>query len=663
MQFEVLRIEAKFIRSLEFRIYIASFIRSHYAAVMAIAIKARVREVTERIIARSLRTRTRYLQGISAAALNGPRREHLGCANQVHGFAACGATDKAVLRQGSGANLGIVTAYNDMLSAHQPYERYPEFIRAAARAAGGVAQVAGGVPAMCDGITQGEAGMELSLFSRDVIALSAVVALSHQTFDGAIFLGICDKIVPGLVIGALSFGHLPAMFIPSGPMTSGFPNDDRKLLRQQFAEGKISREVLLDAESRSYHEPGTCTFYGTANTNQMMMEIMGLHLPGSSFVNPNTPLRDALTREAVKRALTITKLGTDYTPVGAMLNERVFVNGLVGLLATGGSTNHTMHMVAMAAAAGIHLEWNDFADLAEVVPTLVRVYPNGKADINHFHAAGGMGFVMRELLSAGLLHGDVRTVWGQGLGDYTREPMLGADGEIVWRPGVQTSGDETLLRPVSRPFETHGGLRVVDGNLGRSIVKTSAISPDHYGIEAPARVFHSQEEMLGAFLADEMYCDQVVVVRFQGPRANGMPELHKLLPPLQAVQKRGFKVALVTDGRLSGASGDVLSAIHVTPEAEAGGPIGRVCDGDIIRIDAITGELNVLIEAAEWNARQQATEDLSESHIGIGRELFANFRNAVGTPDRGASIFGGHVVRMGVDESTETAPERQRATR
>ncbi len=604
-------------------------------------VNTRIGEVTERIARRSVATRSKYLRGVAAAAANGPRRGSLGCANQAHGFAACVPGDKEVLRQGAGANLGIITAYNDMLSAHQPYERYPELIKAAAREAGGVAQVAGGVPAMCDGITQGESGMELSLFSRDVIALSTVVALSHQTFDGAVFLGICDKIVPGLVMGALSFGHLPAMFIPSGPMTTGYSNDDRKVMRQQFAEGKVSREELLEAEAKSYHEPGTCTFYGTANTNQMMMEIMGMHLPGSSFVNPNTPLRDALTRAAVKRAVETTSLGSDYTPVGVMLDERVFVNGLVGLLATGGSTNHTMHMVAMAAAAGIQLIWNDFADLAEVVPTLVRVYPNGKADVNHFHAAGGMGFVMRELLGAGLLHGDVKTVWGEGLEDYTKEPMLDADGEIVWRSGAATSGDATILRGVSDPFETHGGLRVVDGNLGRAVVKTSAIAHENYVIEAPARVFHSQEEMQGAFLEGELHRDVVVVVRFQGPKANGMPELHKLLPPLQAVQKHGHKVALVTDGRLSGASGDVLSAIHVTPEAAAGGAIGKICDGDIVRIDAVTGELNILLETAEWNARPQATEDLTESHTGVGRELFASFRNAVSTADSGATIFAG----------------------
>ncbi len=602
-------------------------------------INTRIREVTERIIRRSEQSRTRYLEGVAASAASGPRRAKLGCANQAHGFAACGAEDKGVLRQIQSPNLGIVTSYNDMLSAHQPYERFPELIRAAARAAGGVAQVAGGVPAMCDGITQGEAGMELSLFSRDVIALSAVVALSHQTFDGAVYLGICDKIVPGLVIGALSFGHLPAMFIPSGPMTSGFSNDERKVLRQQFAEGKLSREDLLEAESKSYHEPGTCTFYGTANTNQMMMEIMGLHLPSSSFVNANTPLRDALTRAAAKRAVAITALGRDYTPVGRMLDERVFVNGLVGLLATGGSTNHTMHMVAMAAAAGIHLTWDDFEDLAEVVPTLVRVYPNGKADVNHFHAAGGMGFVIRELLAAGLLHGDVKTVWGTGLEGYTKEPVLLENGEIAWREGATTSGDASILRGVSDPFETHGGLKVANGNLGRAIVKTSAIAETNYVLEAPARVFHSQEEMQAAFKKGELHRDVVVVVRFQGPKANGMPELHKLLPPLQAVQKHGHKVALVTDGRLSGASGDVLSAIHVTPEAAAGGALGKVRDGDLIRIDAHTGELSLVAETTEWLERPQTPFDGTHVHHGVGRELFASFRNTVSTADLGATIF------------------------
>ena len=604
--------------------------------------KARVREVTDRIRERSQSTRALYLERMRAQASTQAVRGKLGCANQAHGFAAATSLDKMILREGAAGNIGIVTAYNDMLSAHQPYESYPEIIRQAARDAGGVAQVAGGVPAMCDGITQGETGMELSLFSRDVIALSTAVALSHQAFDAAVYLGICDKIVPGLVIGALSFGHLPAVFLPGGPMRSGYSNESRKLLRQRFAEGLVSREELLDAEAQSYHEPGTCTFYGTANTNQMMMEIMGLQLPGSSFVQPNTPLRDALTREGVRRALRMTALGGEYTPVGEILDERTFVNGLVGLLATGGSTNHTMHMVAMAAAAGLRLDWRDFADLAEVTPLLVRVYPNGKADVNHFHAAGGMGFLIRELLGAGLLHADVKTVFGQGgLEAYTREPFLDGSGGVTWREGVSVSGDESILRSTAKPFETHGGLCVLEGNLGKAVVKTSAVAQDAHVIEGEIRIFHSQEEMQRAFRAGELHRDVIVVVRFQGPRANGMPELHKLLPPLQAVQNHGFRVALVTDGRLSGASGDVLSAIHVTPEAADGGPIAKLREGDRVRLDANTGELRALVEAEEWERRAPVQAGLESAQFGVGRELFGMFRSHVSTADEGASIFAG----------------------
>ena len=599
----------------------------------------RVLEVTDRIVERSRVTRARYLDVIAAAVNSTPRRNALGCANQAHGFAACTSHDKAALRDGDTPNLAILTAYNDMLSAHQPYERFPELIRQAARDAGGTAQVAGGVPAMCDGITQGETGMELSLFSRDVIALSAAVALSHQTFDAVVCLGICDKIVPGLVIGALSFGHLPTVFIPSGPMTSGYSNDDRKHMRQRFAEGLVSRAELLQAESDSYHSPGTCTFYGTANTNQMMMEIMGLHLPGSSFVNANTPLRDALTAEATRRALAQTALGHNYTPLGELLDERVFVNGLVGLLATGGSTNHTMHMIAMAAAAGIVLKWQDFEDLAKITPSLVRVYPNGKADVNHFHAAGGMGFLIGELLKAGLLHGDVRTVFGTTLEGYTQEPFLNEQGGLTWRPAVKQSGDAALLRAASDPFDTHGGLGVLKGNLGKAIVKTSALDPDRHMIEGEVLIFHSQEEMQKAFKRGDLHRDVVVVVRFQGPRANGMPELHKLLPPLQAVQNHGFKVALITDGRLSGASGDVLSAIHLTPEAADGGPIALLRDGDRIRLDAYTGELTALVHYDVWADRVPVEIDLTNSHFGTGRELFSTFRRTVSPADKGASIF------------------------
>ena len=602
-------------------------------------LQSRIQEVTGRIGERSKASRARYLERVAIGQSDKPRRQKLGCANQAHGFAACNAQDKAVLREGDAGNIAILTAYNDMLSAHQPYERYPELIRAAAREAGGVAQVAGGVPAMCDGITQGETGMELSLFSRDVIAMSTAVALSHQTFDAGVYLGICDKIVPGLVIGALSFGHLPAVFLPSGPMTSGYSNDDRKVMRQKFAEGLITRAELLDAEAKSYHEAGTCTFYGTANTNQMMMEIMGLHLPGSSFVNPNTPLRDALTREAVRRSLEISDVGKDYTPLGEMLDERVFVNAIVGLLATGGSTNHTMHLVAMAGAAGVRLDWRDFEDLAAVTPMLVRVYPNGKADVNHFHAAGGMGFLIRELLAAGLLHEEVKTIWGGGLRRYTQEPFLDSDGGLHWREGVAKSGDTGILRPCCTPFETHGGLRALEGNLGKAIVKTSALKPEQLAIEGEIRIFHCQEEMHRAFLDGELHRDVIVVVRFQGPKANGMPELHKLLPPLQAVQNHGFKVALITDGRLSGASGDVLTAIHMTPEAVDGGPISLLRDGDVVRLDSVSGEFCALVEEAEWMSRIPATADLRERQYGVGRELFSAFRRIVGPADQGASVF------------------------
>jgi phosphogluconate dehydratase len=601
-------------------------------------LNSRIRDVTERIIARSAPDRSAYLARIAAAGTSGPQRRALGCANQAHGFAACAPGDKAVLRDGTGASLGIVTAYNDMLSAHQPYERFPGLIREAARAAGGVAMVAGGVPAMCDGITQGEAGMELSLFSRDVIALATAVALSHQTFDAAVFLGICDKIVPGLVIGALAFGHLPAVFIPAGPMTSGLPNDEKSRLRQRYAEGKASRDELLQAEAQSYHAPGTCTFYGTANTNQMMMEIMGLHLPGAAFINPNTPLRDALTQAAARRALAITASGNEYTPIGVMLDERAFVNAVVGLHATGGSTNHTLHLLAMAAAAGITLSWDDLSELAEVTPLLARIYPNGSADVNHFHAAGGTGFVIRKLLEAGLLHADVRTVAGGGLSAYAAEPVL-AEGQVSWRAAAQTSGDERVLRGTRNPFQPTGGLRVLDGELGRAVLKTSAVAPERHVIEAQARIFHSQEEVQAAFKARELERDVVVVVRFQGPRANGMPELHKLMPPLGVLQDRGFKVALVTDGRLSGASGKVPAAIHVTPEAADGGAIARLRDGDILRVDAVLGELRVLVDATEWAARTPVTADLSSSHQGVGRELFAPFRAMVRPADTGASIF------------------------
>jgi phosphogluconate dehydratase len=605
-------------------------------------IHARIGEITDRIRLRSRDSRRRYLDGIEAFSAKTAPRKRLGCANFAHGFAACGPEDKAALRDGDGPNLAIVTTYNDMLSAHQPFERFPEIIKRIAREAGGTAQVAGGAPAMCDGVTQGEAGMELSLFSRDVIALSTAVALSHQMFDAAVYLGVCDKIVPGLLIGALSFGHLPAVFLPAGPMPSGLANDEKSKVRQLYAEGKVDRASLLEAEAKAYHAPGTCTFYGTANTNQMLMEIMGLHLPGASFVNPNTPLRDALTALGAKRALDLTAQGNEYTPIGHIVDERAIVNGVVGLHATGGSTNHTIHLIAMAAAAGIALSWDDFSDLAEVTPLLARIYPNGKADVNHFQAAGGVPVLIRALLGEGLLHRDVRTVWGEGLQDYLVEPALGADGQIVWREAAPESGDRSVLRGGDNPFQPTGGLRVLDGPLGRAVIKTSAVAAERHVIEAPARVFHSQEELHAAFKAGELFRDVVAVVRFQGPSANGMPELHKLMPPLGVAQDRGFKVALVTDGRLSGASGKVPAAIHVTPEAAAGGAIAKIRDGDVVRVDAPQGRLDVLVAPEEWEARAAESYDLSAAHSGVGRELFATFRASVGKADQGASIFSVH---------------------
>ena len=601
-------------------------------------VQSRIGEVTARLVKRSHAHRSAYLERIDKAANQGPARKSLGCANFAHGFAACGPGDKAALRDGDAPNLAIVTAYNDMLSAHQPYETYPEIIKRAARAVGATAQVAGGVPAMCDGVTQGEAGMDLSLFSRDVIAMSTAIALSHQMFDASLYLGVCDKIVPGLLIGALSFGHLPAVFVPAGPMPSGLSNDEKSNIRQLYAEGKASRADLLEAESKAYHSPGTCTFYGTANTNQMLMEIMGLHLPGASFINPNTPLREALTTLAVRRVLELTARGKAFTPIGHVIDERAVVNGVVGLHATGGSTNLTIHMIAMAAAAGITLTWDDFADLAEVTPLLARVYPNGKADVNHFQAAGGMAVLIRELLGAGLLHGDARTVWGEGLADYVVEPKL-KDGAVTFEPAPQKSGDESVLRGAAAPFAATGGLRVLEGPLGRAVIKTSALSAARMVIEAPARVFHAQEDVQAAFRAGELNRDVVIVVRFQGPRANGMPELHKLMPPLGVLQDRGFKVALLTDGRLSGASGKAPAALHVTPEAASGGAIGKLRDGDVIRLDGLTGRLEVLVDEAEFARRPLAEADLGANHVGVGRELFGALRAHVGRADQGASIF------------------------
>ena len=594
-----------------------------------------IARVTDRIRSRSEGLRGAYLAQMRAAGQAGPARGHLACGNQAHAYAAMGA-DKQALAEGRVPNIGIVTAYNDMLSAHQPYEDYPALIRAAARAAGATAQVAGGVPAMCDGVTQGQPGMELSLFSRDVIALATGVSMSHNTFDAALYLGVCDKIVPGLIIGAAAFGHVPSVFVPAGPMTSGIPNDEKAKVRQQFATGEVGRDVLMAAEMASYHGPGTCTFYGTANTNQMLMEFMGLHLPGASFVNPNTPLREALTEAAVARAAAITQLGNEYRPVGEILDERAFVNGLVGLMATGGSTNLVLHLPAMARAAGIVLDLEDFSEISDVVPLMAKVYPNGLADVNHFHAAGGLGYMIGELLDAGLLHPDAKTVAGDGLDLYRQEPKL-IDGRLEWQPGSGQTLNDRILRPATDPFARSGGLKQLSGNLGRGVIKVSAVAPERHIIEAPARIFHDQEAVKAAFKRGEFTSDMVVVVRFQGPRANGMPELHSLTPTLSVLQERGLKVALVTDGRMSGASGKVPAAIHVAPEAAMGGPLARLRDGDVVRLDAVAGTLEVLAE--DFGSRDPVTADLSANAHGIGRDLFETFRRTVGNATEGASVL------------------------
>jgi len=605
---------------------------------MSIPLHPVLAEVTDRLRQRSAVGRTAYLTRITAARAEGTQRRALSCGNLAHGFAACNDIDKQHLRGLRTPNIGIVSAYNDMLSAHQPYEQYPAQIRATVRRLGATAQVAGGVPAMCDGVTQGQAGMELSLFSRDLIAMGTAVALSHDMFDAVICLGICDKIVPGLLIGALSFGHLPTVFIPAGPMPSGLPNEQKSAVRQHYAEGKASRDELLDAEAASYHSPGTCTFYGTANSNQMLMEIMGLHLPGASFVNPGTALRSELTDVATERVLQLTSSNGHYRPLAHILDERSFINAVVGLHATGGSTNHLLHLVAMARAAGIELRWEDFDALSAVVPLLARVYPNGKADVNHFQQAGGMGFLISELGAAGLLHLDARTVWGDSLADYVHVPTL-QDGNLTWSPVAAHSADPEVLRPVTHPFRTDGGLRLLLGELGQAVIKVSAVPEDRFCIEAPVRVFHEQDAVKRAFERGEFSEDVIVVVRFQGPAANGMPELHKLTPALSVLQKRGLRVALLTDGRMSGASGQVPAAIHITPEAANGGPIARLRDGDIVRLDTANGALHVLVNAQEWANREPATQDLSAAHVGLGRELFSVFRQRVGSADLGASIF------------------------
>jgi phosphogluconate dehydratase len=596
-----------------------------------------VSEVTERVRDRSRRERSDYLARMKAETASESTRSRLSCGNLAHGFAASSTADKDVLKQLRWPNLAIVTAYNDMLSAHQPFEGYPGLIRTAAREVGATAQVAGGVPAMCDGVTQGQSGMELSLFSRDVIAMSTGIALSHGMFDGTLCLGVCDKIVPGLLIGALAFGHLPTIFVPAGPMTSGLANKEKARIRQLFAEGKASRDALLQCEADSYHSAGTCTFYGTANSNQMLMEVMGLHMPGSAFVNPNTALRDLLTAAATHRAAKITSLGDEYLPLAFVVSEEAIVNAIVGLLATGGSTNHTLHLVAMARAAGISIDWNDFSDLSDAVPLLARIYPNGSADVNHFHAAGGMGFLIRELLQAGLMHEDVQTVVGRGLRAYTQEPWLSPEG-LAWRDAPAQSGDTSVLRPASNPFSADGGLKLLRGNLGRSVIKVSAVKSEHRVVEAPARVFDSQDDVISAFKAGELARDVIVVVRHQGPRANGMPELHQLTPALSSLQSKGFKVALVTDGRMSGASGAVPAAIHVTPECLSGGPLGKVRDGDILRLDSVAGTLDAHVSGAVWDQRPNADVDVSGNMHGVGRELFKLFRANAAEAEQGGGV-------------------------
>ncbi len=598
-----------------------------------------VQAITAQIIERSQTTRAAYLAKIDAASGHGKHRSGLPCGNLAHGFAACSSAEKADLTANHKANIAIISSYNDMLSAHQPFEYYPDILKRVIAESGGVAQFAGGVPAMCDGVTQGQPGMELSLFSRDVIAMSTAIALSHNMFDGALLLGVCDKIVPGLLIGALSFGHLPMIFVPAGPMPSGIPNKEKARARQKFAEGKIGRDELLKAESASYHSPGTCTFYGTANSNQMMMEMMGLHLPGSSFINPGTEMRDKLTAHAGKQILKFVEEGGDYRPLGELINEKAIVNAMVGLLATGGSTNHTIHLIAIAKAAGIQISWDDFSALSAIVPLVTRIYPNGQADVNHFQAAGGMGTLITDLLNSGLIHPEVTGIADTaGMEAYTQEPYL--DGELLhWRQAPAQSHDQDVLRSTLAPFSADGGTKALQGNLGRAVMKTSAVDESRYVIEAPAKVFHDQLEMLAAFKAGELEQDFVAVVRYQGPKVNGMPELHKLTPPLGVLQDRGFKVALVTDGRMSGASGKVPSAIHVTPESAAGGMLARVREGDMIRLDANAGTLNVLISDEELASREPADWDQQHSEQGMGRELFSAFRQTVGDAEAGASVF------------------------
>ena len=593
-----------------------------------------LQEITARITARSAATRQTYLDGVAAARDLPKGRDTLSAGNQAHAFAACPAHDKQALLGGDWPNIAIISAYNDMLSAHQPYHRYPDLIREAARDCNATAQFAGGVPAMCDGVTQGQPGMELSLFSRDVIAMSTAIALSHNSFDAGLYLGICDKIVPGLLIGALQFGHLPAIFVPSGPMASGLPNGEKARIRNLYAEGKASREELLKAECDSYHSAGTCTFYGTANSNQMLMEFMGLHMPGAAFIPPDSELRDELTRAATTRAAALSSFGSAPSALADIVDEKSIINGMIGLLATGGSTNHTLHLPAIARAAGVLIDWKDFDDLSKIIPLLAKVYPNGQADVNHFHAAGGIGFVIGSLLDSGLLHDDVQTVFGRGLSAYRLEPVL-ENHKLVWRNGPENSGDTDILTDCSNAFDAEGGIRLLDGNLGRAIIKVSAVNASHRIVEAPARIFHDQNDVQEAFDAGNLEADAVIVLRFQGPAANGMPELHKLTPALTVLQERGFKVALVTDGRMSGASGKVPAAIHVTPEAAQGGPLASLRDGDMIRLDSESGELNC---AADLSARPLVKADIKNLAPGLGRNLFGLLKKQVSSAEEGASL-------------------------
>jgi len=596
-----------------------------------------VEKVTKEVIERSRRTREAYLERIDAAIKQGPHRAGLGCGNLAHGFAACGAADKLDLAGDKKANIGIISSYNEMLSAHEPYKDAPDLIKQAIKEAGGVAQFAGGVPAMCDGVTQGQPGMELSLFSRDVIAMSTAIGLSHNMFDGALYLGVCDKIVPGLLIGALSFGHLPAVFVPAGPMTSGITNKEKARTRQKYAEGKIGRKELLESESKAYHSPGTCTFYGTANSNQMMVEMMGLHLPGSSFVNPYTPLRDELTKAAARQVLKFTALGNDFRPIGHAIDEKAILNALIGLLATGGSTNHTMHLVAIARTAGVIINWNDFDNLSKVIPLIAKIYPNGPADVNHFNAAGGMGVLIAELLKHGLMHEDILTIADKpGMSNYSQEPKI-IDGKLTWEPSPEASLDPEVLSTVEKPFAAGGGLHLMRGNLGRGISKVSAVSEDHQVVTAAAVVFDDQDDMMAAFKRGELEKDFVAVIRFQGPKSNGMPELHKLTPALGLLQDKGYKVALLTDGRMSGASGKVPSSIHMYPECADGGPLTKVRNGDMIYLNIKTGEVNVLVDETEFNGRIPELNSAKYHHFGMGREMFGGFRLGATTAETGAS--------------------------